>query len=681
MNAASRCRAAILEGMADATFTDARPRRPDPQLSAVPYLPGLDGLRALAVVAVMIYHANGEWLAGGFLGVEVFFVISGYLITLLLMAEREQHGRIDLRAFWGRRARRLLPALSLMLFLLLTYTMLFRGSELGKLRGDLVGALFYVSNWYQIWVGQGYTSVNDFVPLRHLWSLAVEEQFYIVWPVVMMLLLRRGGTRRLALTARWLVVAALAITVLVALLYHPGRVGDCATTPEAYWQVAGRCINKTDALYLSTLTRASGLLLGAAFAMVWRPRAIMRGPLRNRGRVLDLAALAGLALLGVQMWFVHVTTPEGADPWLFRGGFLITAIATLLLIAGVTHRYTITGRVLAMRPLLWVGTRSYGLYLYHWPIYQIIRKVAGNPLSLIQFVEAMLVTCFITEISYQVIETPIRRRRFLAAVDDLRYRAAGSARIVLNTGVAVCVLLLAAGVLRLGLADVEANAVEKALAEGQEDNVSIDEILNPGGGGGEAAAAAGPTTPPATTVPPVPGSAPGSSTTSTTTTTTTTTTLPSGPINYLAIGDSVMLGSAGVLTERGYTVNAEISRQMIDMVPVMQQLGEAGVFDNVVVIHLGTNGPFEKETLDAFLEPLSSVPNVIMLNVHANRSWSASNNQLLADRDKPGDNIIVIDWNTLATQCPGACFADDGIHLNELGQEYYADVISDVTNI
>ena len=126
----------------------------------------------------------------------MFFVISGYLITLLLMAEREQSGRINLPAFWGRRARRLLPALFVMLFLVLTYTMIFKSSVLGKLRGDLLAAVFYVSNWYQVWVGQGYTAGSDFVPLRHLWSLAVEEQFYLVWPVVMMLLMRRGGTRR-----------------------------------------------------------------------------------------------------------------------------------------------------------------------------------------------------------------------------------------------------------------------------------------------------------------------------------------------------------------------------------------------------------------------------------------------------------------------------------------------------
>ena len=164
-------------------------------ISRVPYLPGLDGMRALAVVAVMIYHANSEWLPGGFLGVEVFFVISGYLITLLLIAEKERTGGVRLGAFWLRRARRLLPALFVMMFMLITYTTIFRSDALGKLRGDVLGGLFYVSNWYQIWVGAGYSSTGDFAPLRHLWSLAVEEQFYLVWPVVMVVLLR-VGTRR-----------------------------------------------------------------------------------------------------------------------------------------------------------------------------------------------------------------------------------------------------------------------------------------------------------------------------------------------------------------------------------------------------------------------------------------------------------------------------------------------------
>ena len=670
--------------MADATYVPTRPQRAPANLSAVPYMPGLDGMRAIAVVAVMLYHANHEWLPGGFLGVEVFFVISGYLITLLLMAEREQTGSVNLLAFWGRRARRLLPALFVVLFLVLTYSMIFKASVLGKLRGDLVAAVFYVTNWYQVYVGQGYTAGSDFVPLRHLWSLAVEEQFYVFWPIVMLFLMRRHGTRRLALTARWLVGVALAITVFTALAYHSGRIGECSVTPDAYWTLSGRCVSKMDALYLSTITRSTGVLLGAAFAMVWRPRAIMRSPLRHRSRLLDLAAVGGLAILGLQFWYLSVANDEGeANAWLFRGGFLVTALATLMMIAAVTHRYALTGRILSMRPLLWVGTRSYGLYLFHWPIYQIIREVAGIPLTLRQFVIAMLVTVAITEVSYRFLEMPVRRREFWVRWDDLRRRGTPGARQAMAMSVVVCLLLLAVGVIRLGLAELNPNEVEATLEAGAQNTTSLDELLgNTGASSGTAGTTAPQDVATGSTQPPPTDSvaaAVETTTTSSTSTTTTTTTLPAEPVDYLAVGDSVMLGAAGVLDSRGYTVDAHVSRQMTDMVPIFQQFGEAGLFGDPVVIHLGTNGPFDAETLDALLAPLSTVPNVIVLNVHANRSWTGNNNALLAARDQPGDNIILIDWDALATQCPGSCFAADGIHLNAAGQEYYADVIGDVT--
>ena len=153
---------------------------PRQAISRVPYLPGLDGMRALAVVAVILYHTNNGWLPGGFIGVEVFFVISGYLITLLLIGEHEKTGRIDLKQFWLRRARRLLPALFLMMALLMIYSAIFERDTLGKLRGDVIAGVGYVTNWYQIWTGAGYTALLDFAPLRHLWSLAVEEQFYLL---------------------------------------------------------------------------------------------------------------------------------------------------------------------------------------------------------------------------------------------------------------------------------------------------------------------------------------------------------------------------------------------------------------------------------------------------------------------------------------------------------------------
>ena len=179
-------------------------------------------MRALAVLAVMVYHANNSWLPGGFLGVEMFFVISGYLITLLLIGEHERTGTVSLREFYLRRARRLLPALFVLLIGLSIYTALFKRDVLGQLRGDVIAALTYVSNWYQIWVGQGYTATGDFAPLRHLWSLAVEEQFYLVWPLVMIGLMRLGR-RRLPELAPWLFLAALVVTVMTAVLVPQGR--------------------------------------------------------------------------------------------------------------------------------------------------------------------------------------------------------------------------------------------------------------------------------------------------------------------------------------------------------------------------------------------------------------------------------------------------------------------------
>ena len=661
--------------MAAYTVTATRSWRPAQHLSSVPYLPGLDGMRALAVVAVMVYHANSDWLSGGFLGVEVFFVISGYLITLLLMAEHERTGRVDLIGFWIRRARRLLPALFVMLFLLLTYTAFFKPDTLGQLRGDLIAGLGYSSNWYQIWVGQGYSSSGDFAPLRHLWSLAVEEQFYLLWPIVMMFLLR-VGTRRLAKTALVLFISAIVVNVGMAMLFHSGQVGTCDLTPEAYWQAGGRCISKADTLYLSTITRSGGLLLGAAFAMFWRPVAIMRGPLRNLGRTLDIIAILGVVILGLLFWKVSFLTPSGADPWLFRGGFFVTGIASLMVIGGVTHRYALAGKVLGNRLFSYIGTRSYGLYLYHWPIYQIIREVAGNKLTLPQFGVAMVATLIITELSYAYIETPIRKREVANWWASLRRRRDPVPRQIIAGALALSLALLAFGVIRMGTADLQQNEIAQSLEDGGESAIGIDEILG--------TATTAPTT--QTTI-----ASPGdsvvdplaSTTTTSSTTSTTTTTLPKEPIEILAIGDSVMKGAADLLTERGYVVVAEEGLQMANAVPVLESLKAEGLLNetDAVVVHLGTNGPIEADTLNALLAPLSAIPNVLLYTVHANRSWTVANNEIIRARDGGGDNIVLIDWDVRANECIDNCLYGDGIHLQPNGQEFYADLAQDWTGI
>jgi peptidoglycan/LPS O-acetylase OafA/YrhL len=657
-----------------------RPLEWDPPrqaVSRVPYLPGLDGMRALAVVAVMVYHGESSWLPGGFLGVEVFFVISGYLITLLLIGEHERTGALSLKDFYARRARRLLPALFTLLIGITIYTALFRRDALGQLRGDVLAALAYVSNWYQIWVGQGYTASGDFAPLRHLWSLAVEEQFYLLWPLAMILLLRLGR-RRLPEMARWLVVAAIGITIVTALLYHPGPIETCTTTPEAYWQVGGRCISKVDTLYLSTPTRATGLLLGAAFAMVWRPIAVRRGPIRAKGRWLDVLAVVGLVVLAVLARFLHIVTDDGASPWLFHGGFLLIDMASLLVIAAVTHERARAGAFLGHPVLLWIGTRSYSLYLYHWPIFQIMRGVAGRDLSIAQFVAALAITCVVTELSYRFIETPIRRgqvgrwwRRLQAARDP------APRRVIAGAGAAVVAVSVFA-VANLATAQLKQNEIAQSLDVGAGAVSNIEHLLDtttvapPVTTGTTVPAPRTASTVPARTTLPVARTTTVPTTVAPTTTRAPTKPPPRNPI--MAIGDSVMLGAAPSLAAKGILVDAVVSRQMKTMVPVVQELAAAGKFGPAVVVHLGTNGSLGDQTLHDFFAALARVPKVIVLTVHG-VGWGPANNAKLAALPSQFPNVTVLYWDGLANQCPGNCFYQDGIHLRPDGQRYYAGLI------
>jgi hypothetical protein len=259
--------------------------------------------------------------------------------------------------------------------------------------------------------------------------------------------------------ALWLFGIAVFINVVIAVLFVPGDIDSVCTpdTMNGYWSIAGRCISINDTLYLSTVTRAGGLLLGAALAMVWRPVAVMRGPMRDKGRQLDLLAFGGFVILAMLMWWVHLADPaensltgSQFDPWLFRGGLFLAGLATVMIITAVTHRGAITGRLLGNPVLSWVGTRSYGLYLFHWPIYQIIREQAGVKMSLGQFVLAMIITVPITELSYRLVEMPVRKGaigRWMRREHRPRSaaQAEGRRRLVV-VGAVMAVLVGAAGV-------------------------------------------------------------------------------------------------------------------------------------------------------------------------------------------------------------------------------------------
>ncbi len=643
------------------------------EISRVPYLPGLDGMRALAVAAVMVYHANPDWLPGGFLGVEVFFVISGYLITLLLIAEKERTYGVDMKQFWIRRARRLLPALYALLLAITIWVSLFERDELGKLRGDVIAAVLYVANWYQIWTGAGYTASNDFVPLRHLWSLAVEEQFYLVWPLVMFALLR-GGTRKIADISRYLFVVAVGLTVLMAVLFHPGPVGTPAVTPEAYWNIFGREISKLDGLYLSTITRSSGLLLGAAFAMVWRPVAMMRGPLGEKGRLLDGVALIGFVALGAMFWWMYLLGPDGGNPLLFRGGFFLCAVATLMMVAAVTHQHTITPRLLSIPVLLWIGTRSYGLYLFHWPVYQLIRGIAGKHLSLVEFAVAVAITAVITEASFRLIETPVRKGTFGASLARIwRSPASGARNAMLGAGVVLLGLTIYAGV-SLATAPVVENEVRQALDEAA--GATCDVINDPGCTGAEPVA---PPVVPDETAAPEPTSAPTDSVAAPPPSTEAPPTTQPVPtvIPKLALGDSVMLGAAPQLAAQGFTVDAIVSRAFINGLDTVLTLQSQDRLGDVVVVHLGTNGTIGTTNMTRMMEALAGVPQVLLVTVDAPVEWVPGNNALIRETAGAYPNVTLLDWAAVTAECPGECFYDDGFHLRPDGQEYYASLIAE----
>jgi peptidoglycan/LPS O-acetylase OafA/YrhL/CubicO group peptidase (beta-lactamase class C family) len=368
-----------------------------------PYLPSLDGLRALAVAVVLLYHADLP-VRGGYLGVEAFFVLSGFLITGILVAEWLQHGRIDLGNFWMRRARRLLPALLLVIAGVLMIAATLPPAETGGLRADILAALGYVMNWHLILSGQSYFDAGVRPALlQHLWSLAVEEQFYLLWPLLFAL-----GARLLRPLGLLLATLALAVAGLTlgAMLFDPGA--------------------DPSRIYYGTDTRSGGLLLGAALAMLWAP---WRQPILQRpgvGLVADgagLLALGGLGVAAAQLFSGH--------PLLYRGGLALVALATILVIMGATHPHArLLPRLLGLAPLRWVGQRSYGIYLWHWPIFQITRPYLDvpmdGPLLLALRIGAAVL---LAELSFRFVEEPVRRGALVALWRNLSAAvSAGPAR-------------------------------------------------------------------------------------------------------------------------------------------------------------------------------------------------------------------------------------------------------------
>lgn len=431
---------------------------PEPVRGSQRYLPGLDGLRAIAVGAVVAYHVGLGWAQGGLLGVGVFFTLSGYLITDLLLGQQEITDKLQLTDFWLRRARRLLPALFVMLAVVTAWVTLLDRSQLPAIRGAVVASAGYVSNWWLIAQHSSYfAQFGPPSPLGHLWSLAVEEQFYLIWPWLLWLGLRlrrkHPGTDTRLAAATLLLAAASAVTM--ALLYRPGY--------------------DPTRVYEGTDTRAFALLIGSALAFVW-PSRHLRGEITEGARwVLDGAGFAGLVVFAVLVW----RTSE-YSAFLYRGGMVLLALGTALMVASTASPASRFGRILGRQPLRWLGVRSYGIYLWHFPIIVLTTPADGRD-TLARGALQVAATIGCAALSWRYLEEPIRHgalRRWWAQIRSTGWRLGAmgrQARIVVAASAPVILLASCgmAGVVQPQSASVAASTQQPGHTAGSRSQVSV----------------------------------------------------------------------------------------------------------------------------------------------------------------------------------------------------------------
>jgi peptidoglycan/LPS O-acetylase OafA/YrhL len=589
----------------------------------------------------------------------VFFVLSGYLITSLLIAEWKGAQRIGLRAFWARRAKRLLPALAVLLAGLLILASFRSPERLAATRDGALAASAYITNWYLIFHHESYFESFGPPPLmRHLWSLAIEEQFYVAWPPLFALGWRFLG-RRGSLAA--MLAGALASTALMAWLYHPG--------------------DDPSRVYYGTDTRAAGLLVGSAFGVL-----AAGGNAMPRGRLVPtLAFVLGLAGLAAAFALGHETSD-----WVYRGGFLAVDAATVLVIGGVVAaRAGWCAGLLGKQPLRWLGQRSYGIYLWHWPVVVLTGPGTDLPLrGLTLFAARTGITLTIAALSYAFVEQPVRQGAIQRAWQARRQprplrRRLGDLGWV---GASACVVGLA-----ISVAGAQTPAPPDYLPVGSV-HLRFDggEPAPPDATPAEAAgsptpdlaaipwptetgplpvdvATATPTDPPAAapateappTAAPTPRARPGPR--------------PHGAV--LAIGESVMLGAANELgrTLGSVDIDASSGRQMRQTISALEGYAEAGVTPGIVVIQAGDNGRISNGDFDRIMEILADVDRVVFVNLEGDRDWIPGNNEVIAAGVARYANAVLVDWHGASDGHPDLFW--DGMHVRPEGAALYADLI------
>jgi peptidoglycan/LPS O-acetylase OafA/YrhL len=566
----------------------------------IQYIPAIDGLRAVAVIAVMFYHLGFTWIPGGFLGVDLFFVISGYVITRLLLDSIEQSGGLDLRGFYIARARRLLPALVFMLVSTTIAIGIWAPDAIKRLLIDTPFSLTGTMNWWLVARHQDYFESTGRPPLlQHTWSLAVEAQFYLVWPLILYFILKQFGKKHIPL-ASLAIAAASGITLLLV-----------------SFSLDASNASKVSHVYFGTDTHSIGLFLGAALAVSWIPQNFTKTVSRKAQDFID--GVGFLGFIGILAAFLLI---DENQPTLYKIAFPLAGLCGAAIIMSVVHPASRFAPVLQNPVFLWIGERSYAIYLWHWVIFQVTRPsvdLAGKEWALYSL--RILIVLALSDISLRYVELPIRRGVIQYWWKGLKYRTKKERSQQTRTFsiITVIVLLLASvvSVRAIGIANDQRQRLEDSLTATPTANT---EVVKDG---------------------------------------------------LWVTGDSVILGIRSKLGESHpiSIMNARIGRQAPELLSVMlQDKNEAA---NVpVIFNLGNNNALTREQTVAIFEAVKDQPRIIVVNTAVPRPWREGNNSLIAEVASKYANVIIVDWNAISEGRP-EYFAPDGVHLVPTGVDVY----------
>lgn len=608
------------------------------------YMPGLDGLRALAVIAVIAYHLDLPWASGGFLGVGIFFILSGYLITDKLMMQWQSTNRINLKDFWTRRFRRLMPAIFFMLAVVYLWLVLFDRSRLAAFQDELASVILYFNNWWLIFHKVSYfQSFGPPSPIGHLWSLSIEGQFYLLWPIILVILLHFIPKRRSLIFSTF--IGAMASIIAMALIYQPG------TDPSR--------------VYYGTDTRAFALLIGAMFAIAFPSQKLPRQIPAQSRRILDF--IGGVGLIGILL--IILKTNE-YDTYLYTGGLALFSIISAVVMIVLAHPASRVAKLMGCKPLRWIGVRSYSLYLWHYPVIILTNPaVDTGGLNIGRIILQLALSFLLAAFSWRFIEEPMRhgslnqwlKNRHLKQNRNA-YRTLFKRRFLQVSAMTILFFFIISCTNHTGKENTL--KVSSPVASGQvNEDVPAAPIEKP----------SSPTVDdhkePAADITEKPSAVQNPTADSTAQED------KSGK-GITAIGDSVILDAAPYLEKLlpGIRIEGKVGRQMVQAQEVVNHLKANGKLGNRVIIELGSNGPFREEQLRELLTSLKDMKQIILVNVRVPRRWQDTVNSDLRTVAAEFSNTTLVDWFS-ASKGKDSFFYKDGVHLNQEGANYYASLI------